>query len=137
VIAGGTRSNVIPGECVVELDGRPTPAFGNEAMLERVREAVQGEVVVRSTRFRPVVTPEDEEIVAVARRASPTGRVRAFRGVSDLFHVRHAPGVVMGPGTSAASHAPDEWVAVAEVEAAAKAYDEIVRAYLGAAPGRS
>ena len=29
--------------------------------------------------------------------------VRPFGGVSDLFHVRHVPGVVMGPGTSAAS----------------------------------
>jgi acetylornithine deacetylase len=134
VIAGGTRPNVIPGECTIQLDGRPTPAWDNARMLAALREAVAGsEVVVKSERFRPVVTPADAPIVGVARAASPTGKVRGFLGVSDLFHLRHLPGVVMGPGTSAASHAPDEWVAVEQVEAAAVAYAKIVASYLGAA----
>jgi acetylornithine deacetylase len=134
VIAGGTRPNVIPGECTFQVDGRPTPECDNERLLGLLRDTVAGEVEVRSTRFRPVVTPEGEEIVQVARAASPTGAVRGFGGVSDLFHLRHLPGVVMGPGTSAASHAPDEWVAVEQVEAAAVAYGDIVQRYLGA-PG--
>jgi acetylornithine deacetylase len=133
MIAGGTRPNVIPGECTVQVDGRPTPAYDNGRMLAMLREAVAGsEVVVKSERFRPVVTPPDAEIVRVARAASPTGSVRGFLGVSDLFHLRHLPGVVMGPGTSAASHAPDEWVAVEQVEAAVEAYGKIVASYLGA-----
>jgi len=131
VIQGGTRSNVIPGECTVELDGRTTPDCDNETLLERIRAVVTSEIHVRSDRFEPVHTGADAEIVRVATDASPTGRVRSFRGVSDLFHVRHVPGVVMGPGTSAASHAPDEWVAVAQVEAACRAYREIVERYLG------
>ena len=43
------------------------------------------------------------------------------------------PGVVMGPGTSVASHAPDEWVAVEQVEAAVTAYTAIAAGHL--APG--
>jgi acetylornithine deacetylase/succinyl-diaminopimelate desuccinylase-like protein len=42
----------------------------------------------------------------------------------------------MGPGTIAASHAPDEWVAVEQVEAAAAAYGRIIGSYLGAAARR-
>ena len=136
VIAGGTRPNVIPGECTVQIDGRPTPGCDNERMLALLRDAVQGEVVVKSERFRPVVTGPSEEIVTVARAASPTGVVRGFLGVSDLFHLRHLPGVVMGPGTSAASHAPDEWVAVDQVEAAVAAYSAIIEGYLGARAAR-
>ena len=136
VIAGGTRPNVIPGECTIQIDGRPTPGCDNERMLALLRAAVQGEVVVKSERFRPVVTDPQQEIVAVARGASPTGVVRGFLGVSDLFHLRHVPGVVMGPGTSAASHAPDEWVAVAQVEAAVTAYAAIIDGYLGAKAAR-
>jgi len=131
VINGGTRPNVIPGECTILTDGRPTPAYDNGRMLAMLRDAVKGEVVVKSERFRPVVTPPDQEIVQVARSASPTGAVRGFGGVSDLYHLRHIPGVVMGPGTSAASHAPDEWVAVDQVEAAVLAYGAIVQRYLG------
>jgi acetylornithine deacetylase len=129
-IAGGTRANVLPGECTLELDGRPTPGCDNEVLLARLREAVAGEVVVRSDRFRPVRTPPGARIVRLAADASPSGRVRGFGGVSDLHHVRHVPGVVMGPGTSAASHAPDEWVAVEQVEAAVKAYGSIARSFL-------
>ena len=133
MIAGGTRPNVIPGECTLQVDGRPTPDCDNGRMLAMLREAVAGsEVVVKSERFRPVLTPPDAEIVRVARAASPTGIVRGFLGVSDLFHLRHLPGVVMGPGTSAASHAPDEWVAVEQVEAAAEAYGRLIGSYLGA-----
>ncbi|MDJ0520737.1 MAG: M20 family metallopeptidase [Planctomycetota bacterium] len=132
VIQGGTRPNVLPGACALELDGRPTPACDNERMLAMLKEAVNGEVEVLSNRFLPVRTDAAAEIARIATAASPTGRVRGFGGLSDLFWVRHVPGVVMGPGTSAASHAPDEWVAVEQVEAAVKAYDEIARAYLGA-----
>jgi acetylornithine deacetylase/succinyl-diaminopimelate desuccinylase-like protein len=87
---------------------------------------------VKSKRFQPLDTPEDADIVVAAKAASPTGRVRGFLGVSDLFFVRHVPGVVLGPGTSEASHAPDEWVAVDQVEGAVRTYGGIVERYLGA-----
>ena len=130
VIQGGTRPNVLPGECTIDLDGRPTPICDNARMLALLQDAVRGEVVVRSNRFEPVRIDVDEAILRIAKDASPTGRVRGFGGLSDLFHVRHVPGVVMGPGTSAASHAPDEWVAVEQVEAAVAAYGQITRAWL-------
>lgn len=135
IIAGGTRSNVLPGECTIELDGRPTPGCDNDAMLALLQQAVQGEVTVSSNRFVPVRTDPDAEIVSIARAASPTGVLRGFGGVSDLFHLRHLPGVVMGPGTSAASHAPDECVAVEQVEAAVRAYSAIAANFLCAALG--
>ena len=130
VIGGGTRPNVLPGRCTIELDGRPTPTFDNKQMEAAVHEALDCDIQIRSNRFLPVRTSRSEEIVARAVEASPTGRVRAFGGVSDLFHVRHVPGVVMGPGTSAASHAANESVAVVQVEAAVAAYDAIARGYL-------
>ncbi len=130
VIKGGTRHNVLPGECVIELDGRPSTGCDNERMADALRNAVEGDVLIRSNRFLPVRTAEDEEIVQVAKAASPTGRVRGFGGVSDLFHVRHVPGVVMGPGTSEESHSDDESVHVDQITAAVKAYDRIARTYL-------
>ncbi len=130
VIEGGTRRNVIPGECTISLDGRPTPTCDNKTMVARLKAVVHGEVHVRSDRYVPVVAEPDAEIVRLARAASPTGAVRAFGGVSDLFHLRNIGGVVMGPGTSKASHAPDEWVAVSQVEAAVDAYRKVTSAYL-------
>jgi acetylornithine deacetylase len=130
VIRGGTRPNVIPGACEIEVDGRPTPQYDNETMIRMLREAVRGEVLVRSRRFEPVSSDPASEIVRVAQEANPNGRVRGFGGVSDLFHVRHVPGVVLGPGTSDKSHAPDESVEVSQVERAAEIYARIARVYL-------
>jgi acetylornithine deacetylase len=130
MVSGGTRPNVLPGECVIELDGRPTPEYDNETMIGLLRRAVAGTVDVKSRRFEPVAFDPSSEIVRVAKAASPTGRVRGFGGVSDLFHVRQVPGVVLGPGTSAASHGPDEWVAVEQVEAAVVAYAKVIEGYL-------
>ena len=123
---------MLPGACQIELDGRPTPACDNERMLALLRDAVAGEVEVLSNRFQPVRTDADAQIARIAVAASPTGKVRGFGGLSDLFWVRHVPGVVMGPGTSAASHAPDEWVAVTQIEQAVTAYDQVARHYLAA-----
>ncbi len=131
VCNAGTRSNVVPGEAVVELDGRPTPQCGNEAMVERIRAAVESELVVKSARLHPVSTPTDAEIVRLATEASPTGRVRGFGGMSDMVHLAHLPGVVMGPGTSEQSHAPDESVALEQVALAVDAYATIARRFLG------
>jgi len=132
VIQGGTRPNVLPGACTIELDGRPTPGCDNERMLAALRAAVAGDVEVLSNRFGPVRTDPQAEIARLAVAASPTGTVRGFGGLSDLFWVRHVPGVVMGPGTSAASHAPDEWVAAEQVERAVEAYETIARRFLAA-----
>lgn len=131
MLSAGTKPNVVPGAATITLDGRSIPAFDNARMVEALKAAVAGRVEVKSQRFVPIETPLDAEIVRVAAAASPTGRVEGFRGVSDLLFVRHVPGVVLGPGTSEASHAPDEWVAVSQVEAAVRTYADVVARYLG------
>lgn len=133
VIHGGTRPNVLPGAATIEVDGRPTPGCDNTRLLALLQAAVAARVEVRSNRYVPVRTPETAPIVAAARAASASGVVRGFGGVSDLYHFQPAPGVVMGPGTSAASHAPDEWVSVEQVEAAVHTYEGTARRFLGAA----
>jgi len=132
VLHAGTRPNVLPGEAVIDLDGRPTPACDNERMLQLIDAATEGELIVKSKRLTPVVTPEDAEIVRIAQAASPTGKVRGFGGLSDRVHLADIPGLVMGPGTSVQSHAPDESVAVDQVTQAVDAYTKITNAYLGA-----
>lgn len=132
MLASGTKPNVIPGAATITLDGRSTPLWDNERMIAALEARLEGRLEVKSKRFVPLSTPPDAEIVRVAAAASPTGRVRGFLGVSDLLFVRHVPGVVMGPGTSEASHAPDESVAVEQVVAAERAYGGIVTRYLGA-----
>jgi acetylornithine deacetylase/succinyl-diaminopimelate desuccinylase-like protein len=130
VIAGGDKHNVLPEHARIEIDGRPTPGCDNAHLLALLEEAVASRVELRSNRFLPVRTDDDAPIVQAALAASPSGTLRGFGGLSDLFHFRPLPGLVMGPGTSEASHAADEWVAIEQVEAAVTAYRDTARAFL-------
>ncbi len=132
VCHAGTRSNVVPGEATVELDGRPTPECDNQRMLQLIDAATESELVVRSARLVPAFTPTESEIVRLAQAASPTGKVRGFGGMSDFVHLSHLPGVVMGPGTSVQSHSPDESIAVDQITAAVATYSAIAHQFLGA-----
>jgi acetylornithine deacetylase len=129
MISGGVKVNVVPPECTFEVDARTLPELPNRELLERVRGAVRGEVTLVSERMAPVETPADAAIVraalAAARRPAPIG----FGGVSDLFHVRDVPGVVLGPGRSEQSHAADEWIEVEMLERGVEVYLGTIERY--------
>lgn len=133
LIAGGTRSNVIPPECRFTVDGRSTPNVDNEALIRMVRQVLsrdpQVEVTAKSGRFHPVLTPESARIVQVALAASAGSRARAFGGVSDLFHVRDCPGIIIGPGVPDQSHQADEHIAIEKFERGVEVYRWLVEGY--------
>ena len=129
MIGGGVRTNILPPVCTVEIDARTIPALDNAALHERVRGAVESEIELVSDRFVPLETPADAAIVRAALSASKNSAPSAFGGVSDFFHVRDVPGIVMGPGRSEQSHAADEWVEVDQLEFGVRAYRETIERY--------
>lgn len=130
-VAGGTAANVIPERCVVTGDARPTPLHPNDEIVEAIRGAVRrGEVTAMRARMTPVETALDAEIVRAARETLPDAEVTGFGGVSDLFHVRDLPGIVLGPGAPERSHTPDEWIGCEEVREAAAAYRRLARSWM-------
>ncbi|MHC4549061.1 MAG: M20/M25/M40 family metallo-hydrolase [Planctomycetota bacterium] len=131
MIQGGVRPNVVPPECTLEIDARTVPGLDNRRLYERVRRDVESAVTVVSDRFAPVVAPADARIVLAALAAAGRREPRAFGGVSDLFHVRDVPGIVLGPGRSEQSHAADEWIATGQLERAVVVYAETIERFFG------
>ena len=129
MITGGVRTNVVPPACTIEIDARTIPALDNAALHERVRGIVESEVELVSDRFGPIETAPDAAIVKAALAASKNPTPRAFGGVSDFFHVRDVPAVVMGPGRSDQSHAADEWIEVKQLERGVAIYRETIQRY--------
>ncbi|MDH3591802.1 MAG: M20 family metallopeptidase [Planctomycetota bacterium] len=129
MIDGGVKTNVVPPECVMEIDARTIPALDNAAAAARVRDLVESDVELVSDRFVPLETPSDAAIVRAALAASGTEHAHAFGGVSDFFHVRDVPAIVMGPGRSEQSHAADEWVEVEQLERAVAVYGATIERY--------
>ncbi len=130
LIEGGTKANVVPGHCRYTLDVRPTPEHDNVWWEARIREATTGKIEVMRNRITPVSTDPTDPLVVAALAATGTAEPIGFGGVSDLFHVRDVPGIVLGPGLSEQSHVADEWIEEAEVLRAIGVYRDLARGYL-------
>ncbi len=134
-IHGGHSVNTVPDRCVAEVDWRFLPggsAEEAEAILSEIAER-HGATLERFFTANAFEVAEDSEPVALARRAlAAAGREAALTGApyaTEAPEVLAAgiPCVVFGPGDPEKAHAADESVEVAQVEAAAAAYEWLMR----------
>ncbi len=132
-IEGGFANNVIPDVCEFTLDIRTTPCETHAALCARLTSALRSELRVHSDRLVPVETPGDAPIVQAVRRALPDAAPAGSPAMSDMVFLTGVPAVKIGPGQSARSHTPDEYVLEGELHAGADAYERIARAFFDGA----
>lgn len=147
-IAGGHADNVVPDRCDVLLDRRMVPGE-DEASVERElrdllalageRFGVRAEIVeFKPTTGGPTETRSDQPVVQAARRACAAhggdDTLLGFEGACDLVHFRSvgAQGVVIGPGSLAVAHKPDEFVPIDEFVEASLIYRDVAAEMLQA-----
>lgn len=126
VVSGGSARNVVPAEARAVLDCRTVPVESPAELLERLRAAVESEIVVLSDRLVPVATDASSPLVEAAQRARPTARLYGSATLSDLTFFRGIPAVKVGPGESERSHRPDEFVYEQEIVDGAAFYERLL-----------
>jgi len=124
MINGGTKNNVIPGECEFTADVRSTPIYDNQKMIEAIKKVVSSELHILSQELCPKETSESEKIVLAAKKASPGSNLIGFPAMCDWVFV-DAPGIIIGPGITTQSHAPNENIEIKQVEKASETYKKI------------
>ncbi|MEZ6197908.1 MAG: M20/M25/M40 family metallo-hydrolase, partial [Planctomycetota bacterium] len=129
VLAAGEAKNRVPAEARAVIDVRSVPGEGHEALVARLRDAVGGDLRIRSSRLEASFTPEDAAIVRAARRVRPEARVYGSPTMSDMVFLRGVPVVKCGPGRSERSHTADEFVLESEIIAGADFYARAARAF--------
>lgn len=120
----GLAPGEAPAEARRELESAIAEAARQDAWLRQCPPAVEW----WGARFEPAAIPPEHPLVEtlVDACAAATGRRPPVRGMpygADMhLLVRHGatPTVLFGPGDVRRAHAPDEWVPVAELEAAAR-----------------
>jgi len=140
IIHGGVKTNVVPDQCSITIDRRLIPgetpqeaiaevrAIAEEAVAAmpgiRVSVAPAYEWLGREATLQPLDSPLVQTMLEVNRQlgleSTPTGFNMATDG--RFFAARGFPTIIYGPGDPATAHKPDEWVALADVVMAAKAY---------------
>jgi acetylornithine deacetylase/succinyl-diaminopimelate desuccinylase family protein len=141
-IQGGTRPYVVPERCQIEVDRRLNPDESRESARAQIEGAVrragergpQVEVeVLDGPDYLAFEVPEDHEAVrrtaAALERAGVPLRLSAWRAASDAgFLVQRLgiPCLLFGPGSVEQAHRPDEWVPLAELEAAQRVFENLI-----------
>lgn len=135
LIRGGTKVNVVPETCTLEVDIRVPPGLTAEETVKRVKELLEENVedevrveVVSST--DPTVTPPRDPVVALlsenARRivgASPSLFIQQSATDARHLRLRGIPSISYGPGNGVKyAHAYDEQIPVEEIIQATKIY---------------
>jgi len=130
MLEAGVGRNVTPPVARAVLDVRTTPAWSHTEIAAALRQSLASEVVVTSDRLVPCETPAGSRLLAAARRVRPEARCFGSPTCSDWVFLRDRDTIKCGPGTSRNSHAPDEWVTLAEVTAARTFYARLAAEYL-------
>ncbi|WP_026379208.1 M20 family metallopeptidase [Afifella pfennigii] len=151
---GGVADNVVPDRCEMMLDRRLVPGEDEETAKAEIAEllvkaekseGIRAEIVEwRPTTGGAAETDPGEPIVAASlaagrRHGAKVLEPLGFAGGCDLVHFNAigARGVVVGPGSIAAAHKPDEFVPIEEFVAAARIYRDIAAAMLCGSPARA
>ncbi len=108
-------SNQVAARAVATLDVRTIPGLSHAETVAAIRRRVSGAVVERSTRLEPYSCPEGARIVRAALAAREETRPFASPTMSDQVWFRGVEAVKCGPGESARSHTPDEFVLGSEL----------------------
>ncbi len=118
-ISAGMQHNVVPDECRYVVDVRTNECYSNEEILAEIRANVQAEITPRSTHLQSsglsLAHPIVRKAVAMGKTTygSPTLSDQALMRFDTLK---------MGPGDSARSHAPDEYILLSEIRNAIADY---------------
>ncbi len=113
-IQAGSQHNVVPDRCEFVVDVRTNELYSNEAAFEIIRQHVDCELKARSFRLNSSRLDPDHPIVqkgkalGLSAYGSPT--------LSDQA-LMPFPTLKIGPGDSARSHTPDEYIFPVEIEA--------------------
>ena len=123
MISAGTRHNVVPDECKFVVDARPNGMYSNPELLSLIKEAVSCEVKERSTRIGSSHLPVSHPIVqrGLSLGLQPFGSPTTSNQALCPF-----PTLKIGPGDSARSHAPDEYIGLDEIARGAELYTKLL-----------
>jgi acetylornithine deacetylase len=122
-ISAGTQHNVVPDRCQFVIDVRTNELYQNQEIVDFLRSKLQSEIMPRSTHLNSSRISKNHPIVikgmAMGKTTygSPTLSDQAMMPFETLK---------MGPGESARSHTPDEFILVSEIRAGIRDYIELL-----------
>lgn len=137
-IQGGVKTNVVPAKAEFSMDLRLIPGQDADSVLQELGGVLGPDIEISGWKASEALMsdPSDPWIIEVmeittrlsGRRHEPGGASYFTDGSALSRAMGNPPAIVLGPGSMA--HQADEHCPVAEIELAARSYEEIMRRWL-------
>ena len=127
VIHSGSQHNVVPDTCYFTVDVRTTDVYSNEEVLEIIKEHVACDVIPRSTRLNSSSIDKNHSI---AKAGVSFGRKLYGSPTTSDKALMNSPSLKLGPGDSARSHTPDEFIYVNEIKEGIELYIKLLNKFI-------
>ena len=122
-ISGGSKINIVPDKCRIELDCRIVPGIDPEQFRQQIEadlSEVTSDAIVRVQRYsRPLDTDESIPWVKRLGDLSPGFTTAPWFSDASVLSAPECPAVCIGPGSIAQAHTKDEFILVSDLEAGA------------------
>ncbi|MBC6606628.1 M20 family metallo-hydrolase [Hymenobacter sp. BT188] len=125
-IQAGSQHNVVPDTCRFVVDVRTNELYSNEEIVRIVREHVQADVTPRSVHLNSSRIAPTHPLVL---RGANLGRKLFGSATLSDQAVMPFDTVKIGPGDSARSHTPNEYIYLSEMRAGIKGYIELLEGF--------
>jgi acetylornithine deacetylase/succinyl-diaminopimelate desuccinylase family protein len=126
-IRGGTKTNIVPDFCELEIDTRTVPGQDPREIAHLLEKACPG-LEISVWESAPLDTDPSHPLIQLLLKNG--GRLTGAPWFCDaaVFAEAGIPAVAAGPGSIVQAHTCDEWISVAELELGVQFY----RAFLEA-----
>lgn len=122
-ISAGTQHNVVPDRCQFVIDVRTNELYQNQEIVDFLRSKLQSEVTPRSTHLNSSRISENHPLIC--KGVSLGKSIYGSPTLSDQSMMPFET-VKIGPGDSARSHTPNEYIMVSEIRAGIRDYIELL-----------
>ncbi|MBF9143284.1 M20 family metallo-hydrolase [Hymenobacter properus] len=122
-ISAGTQHNVVPDRCQFVIDVRTNELYQNQGIVDFLRGKMQSEIVPRSTHLNSSRISENHPLI---RKGIAMGKTTYGSPTLSDQSMMPFETLKMGPGESARSHTPDEFILVSEIRAGIRDYIKLL-----------
>ena len=122
-ISAGTQHNVVPDRCQFVMDVRTNELYQNQEIVDFLRGELKAEIVPRSTHLNSSRISENHPLI---KKGVAMGKTTYGSPTLSDQSMMPFETVKIGPGESARSHTPDEFILVSEIRAGIRDYIELL-----------
>jgi len=121
VIRGGTKINIVPDFCELEVDIRTIPGLEFEKIAGALGNAVPG-LKISHTESLPLSTDPSHPLIQLLLKNGSRLAVAPWFCDAAVFAAAGIPAVAAGPGDIAQAHTKDEWISLSALDKGVQFY---------------